>query len=223
MLKNYFKIAIRSLVKNKIYSIINISGLSVGITVSVLILIFVAHEFSYDKFHKNGNRIYRAEKRFSDGRNSIWANPEFGPAMKQIDPHVVNYVRLFNVGRKVVKSDEQHRFFEERFIFSDTSFFSIFSFPLIKGERSSLSRPSTVIITERMAAKYFGGAEAIGKAIMFNKDCFLDHVAIAVSNLDRAQKVYEDLGLSFSGAREVVESPFASSQYLPLHWPGISW
>src|SRR5258708_4848488 len=154
MIGNYFKIAIRSLMKNRIYSFINISGLAAGITVSVLILIFVVHEFSYDRFHKNGDRIFRAEKLFSkDGRHSLYANPQFGPLMKEIDPHVNNYVRLFDMGRKIVKSDDRHRFFEDRFLFADTSFFGIFSFPLVEGKRSSLSRASTVVITERTAAK----------------------------------------------------------------------
>jgi putative ABC transport system permease protein len=95
MLKNYFIIAVRSLLKNKLYSLINITGLSVGITVSILILIFVAHEFSFDKFHSNGDRIFRSEKIFSrDGRHSLYANPQFGPELKAIDPHIENYVRL---------------------------------------------------------------------------------------------------------------------------------
>src|SRR5689334_17857439 len=166
MLTNYLKIAIRSLLNNKVYSFINITGLSIGMTVSILILIFVVHEYRYDRFHEKGDRIVRAEKQFSrDGRYSLYANPEFGPTMMQTDPHVINYVRTFSMGRKVVKTDNTHKFFEDRFLFADTSFFSIFSFPLIQGQRSSLARPLTVIITEQTASRYFGKTDPIGKFI----------------------------------------------------------
>ncbi len=166
MLTNYLKIAIRSLLNNKVYSFINITGLSIGMTVSILILIFVVHEYRYDRFHEKGDRIVRAEKQFSrDGRYSLYANPEFGPTIMQTDPNVINYVRTFSMGRKVVKTDNTHKFFEDRFLFADTSFFSIFSFPLIQGQRSSLARPLTVIITEQTASRYFGKTDPIGKFI----------------------------------------------------------
>jgi putative ABC transport system permease protein len=180
MLKSYFKVGWRNLTGNNIYSLINIAGLSMGMTVSVLILIFVVHEFSYDKVHKNGDRIFRAEKQFSkDGRHSLYANPQFGPEIKDIDSHVINYVRLFEPGRRVVRSDNRHKFFEDRFIFSDTSYFSIFSFELNKGDRKSLARPNTVIITEEMASKYFGVEEALGKIITYDRDYAFEVVGIA--------------------------------------------
>lgn len=149
-------------------------------TVSVLILIFVAHEFSYDRFHEHGDKIYRAEKRFSrDGRYSLYANPEFGPTIKAIDSHIVNYVRLYDGGRKVVRSDDVHLFFEERFLFADTSFFSIFSFELLKGQRQSLIRPGTVILTESVATKYFGDIDPIGKTITYDKAYSFEVVGVS--------------------------------------------
>jgi putative ABC transport system permease protein len=130
MFINYLKIAFRSLTRQKIYSIINIGGLAVGLAVSMVILTYVVHELSYDRFHTNGERIFRAEKQFArDGRYSLYANPEFGPTLKQTDSHVTNFVRLYEPGRKVVSSGSSNLFFEDRFIFADTSFFSIFSFP----------------------------------------------------------------------------------------------
>jgi putative ABC transport system permease protein len=198
MLKNYFNIAVRALLKNKLYSFINIAGLSAGICVSILILIFVAHEFSFDRFHKNGDRIYRAEKTFSrDGRHSLYANPQFGPAMKEIDPHVVNYVRLYEPGRKVVKSDDGHRFFEEQFIFADTSYFSVFSFELIKGERNALARPNTVIISENMAAKYFGNKEAMGKEIVYDGNYVFEVVGVMKNAPSNSSLRFDFIG-SFS-------------------------
>jgi len=179
MISNYIKIALRALWTNKTYSFINIAGLSAAMTVSVLILIFVVHEYNYDRFHVNGKNIFRAEKQFSrDGRHSLYANPEFGPSLKQTDPRVVNYVRTFSMGRLVVKSDNEHRFFEDHFIFADTSFFSIFTFPLIKGDKVSLARPSTIVITEKIAARYFGAADPIGKIITLDSKYLFEVIGV---------------------------------------------
>lgn len=198
MLKNYLKIAFRSLRKNELHTVINILGLSVGIAASILIFIFVAHEFSFDRFHQNGERIYRAEKIFSrDGRHSLYANPEFGPAIKTLDPHVLNYVRLYEPGRKVVKADDNRRFFEDRFIFSDTSYFSIFSFELIKGDRASLTQPNTVIVTEATAAKYFDTSDIIGKTIIYNKIYSFEIVGIAKNPPSNSSLQFDFIG-SFS-------------------------
>jgi putative ABC transport system permease protein len=198
MILNYFKIALRSLWTNKTYSFINVAGLSVAMTVSVLILIFVVHEYNYDRFHINGKNIYRAEKQFSrDGRHSLYANPEFGPSLMQADARVINYVRTYSRGRKVVKSDNDHRFFEDRFLFSDTSFFSIFSFPLIKGKRQSLVKPSTVIITEKTAARYFGTLDPIGKILTLDSKYLFEVVGIA-KNPPSNSSVQFDFIASFS-------------------------
>jgi len=196
MLRHYFIIAFRSLWNNKIYSFVNVSGLSVGIAVSVLILLFVAHEFRYDHFHKNIERIYRVEKQFSGGRYSLWSSPEFGPMIKENNARGVNYVRLFTPGRRVVKSDQDHRFMEDNFIFADTSFFSIFSFDLIQGNRSSLARSNTVIVTDRMAKKYFGEADAMGKILVYDKDHSFEVVGIA-RNVPSNSMIHFDFVASF--------------------------
>lgn len=180
MLINYLKTALRSLAINKTFSIINIIGLAVGIAVSVLILTVVLHEFSYDHFHTRGSRIFRAEKQFArDGRHSLYANPQFGPVMMSIDPRVENYVRTFNAAGKIVQSDNDHIFFEDQFIFADTSFFSVFSFPLITGNRQSLSRSGTAIVSESIARKYFGTIDAVGRALTFGKEYQLEIVGVA--------------------------------------------
>ena len=195
MLLNYFTIAVRSLFKNKLFSLINIGGLSVGIAVSILILIFVTHELSFDRFHTQGENIFRAEKQFSrDGHYSLFANPEFAPAIKALDANVINYVRLYDGGRKVVTSDEAHRFFEERFLFADTSFFSIFSFKLVIGQRSELDRPGTVIITENTAVKYFGSIDAVGKTITYDKDYEFQVVGIAQNPPSNSSLQFDFIG-----------------------------
>jgi putative ABC transport system permease protein len=180
MILNYFKVAIRSLMASKTFSFINITGLSIGIAASVLIMMVVLHEFSYDHFHKNGERIFRAEKQFTrDGRHSLYANPQFAPTLMEVDPRVENYVRTFDGAGRVVSSDEHHTFFEDRMMFADTSFFGMFSFPLVHGDRKSLGDPSTAIITESHAIKYFGTMDVIGKILTLDKKYALTVVGIA--------------------------------------------
>lgn len=198
MLKNYLKIAFRSLCKNELHTVINILGLSVGIAVSILIFIFVAHEVSFDRFHQNGERIYRAEKIFSrDGRHSVYANPEFGPTIKTLDPHVLDFVRLYEPGRKAVKADDSHHFFEDRFVFSDVSYFSIFSFELIKGESTALAKPNTVIITEAAAAKYFNNLDVIGETLTYDKKYTFEIVGVSKNPPSNSSLKFDFVG-SFS-------------------------
>lgn len=180
MLLNYLKVAIRSLQASRTFSFINIAGLSIGIAASVLIVMVVLHEFSYDHFNVKGDRIFRAEKQFTrDGRHSLYANPQFAPTLMETDPRVENYVRTFDGSGRIVSSDDDHVFFEDKLLFADTSFFSIFTFPLLQGDRSSLTQPSTAIITESIARKYFGGTSVIGKTLTLDKKYPLTVVGLA--------------------------------------------
>jgi putative ABC transport system permease protein len=170
MILNYLKVALRSLLASKTFSFINISGLSIGIAASVLIMMVIMHEFSYDHFHVNGERIFRAEKQFTrDGRHSLFANPLFAPALSDADPRVENFVRTFDGSGRIVASDDHHVFFEDKFMFAEPSFFSIFSFQLLQGDHNALSRSSTAVITESQAIKYFGTTDVIGRTITLDK------------------------------------------------------
>jgi putative ABC transport system permease protein len=180
MIRNYLKTALRSLYVNRTFSIINISGLAIGIAASILILMVVVHEFSYDRFNVKGNRIFRAEKQFTrDGRHSLYANPQFAPTLMATDARVVNYVRTFNAAGKIVSSDVDHTFFEDKFIFADTSFFSMFTFPLIAGSYHSLDRPATAVVSESVARKYFGSIDVVGKTLQVDKKYQLEITGIA--------------------------------------------
>ncbi len=182
MLKNYFKITLRSLIKNKVFSFINIVGLSIGIAVSMIILLYVVHEFSYDKFHAKSDKIYRLLCKINYGGQNIQVtamSSAFGPIVKEKNAEIENYVRLCDLGRVLVKSDFLINSFESKVVFADTSFFSIFTFPLLQGDYHSLARPSTVIITEEMAKKYFGTYDVVGKTLTYNKSYPLEVVGVA--------------------------------------------
>lgn len=177
MLRNYFIIAWRNLWRHKVYGFINLAGLASGMAVSILILLFVAHELTYDRFHPHADRLFRPIAKINFGGNLAQAmsmSAPFGPAVQRAVPEVQATVRLREARRVVVKTSPQRYFFEEKFIFADSSLFTAFSFPLQQGNiRTALSRPGTVVITERMARKYFGAENPIGKTLLYdNKHTF---------------------------------------------------
>src|SRR5436190_12040647 len=134
MFRNYLKTAFRSLRKNKLYSAINIFGLTVGLAACLLIGVYINHELSYDKFNVNASRIVRAtmEYKFS-GTVSTTATTgtKVGPQFKRIFPAIEEYVRTF-IGHNVVKTEDK-MFDEPRILYADPSFFRIFSFHIVRG------------------------------------------------------------------------------------------
>lgn len=174
MFKNYLRIALRNLWKHKDYSFINIAGLAMGMAVSMLILMFVVHEYSYDKFHEKGNRIYRLLTKVKmDGHDmqSISFSAKLAPLLKESTPHVEDFVRVKAAYNKVVMKNPERpasQFFEKDFLFADGSFFNVFSFKVKSGDRSNfLEKPYTMVISERAAAKYFGDQDPVGKTLLY--------------------------------------------------------
>ncbi len=167
MFKNYIKIAIRNLFKHKIYSLINISGLTIGMTCCILILLFVQDELSYDRYHEKAGQIYRVERKGNfqgmDYQTSTTAHP-FGPALVRDFPEIEDKVRLWPVELSV--RDFNMQFTEERIFFSDASLFEVFSFSLKKGNpKTALTEPNSIVLTEKMAARYFADIEPMGKTL----------------------------------------------------------
>lgn len=174
MLKNYFKIAIRSLFRHKTYSLINILGLAAGICVSTLILMFVVHEHSYDRFHSRHSDIYRVLGKVKMGDNEFQMNSfaaTFAPALLEGIPKVADYVRVlprYSNAAMASPARKDEAILEKNILFADPSFFSVFSFPLEKGNaRDALQRPFSMVISERAAVKYFGNTDVVGKALLY--------------------------------------------------------
>lgn len=162
MIKNYFKIAFRNIIRHKAYSIINISGMAIGLASSILILLWVQNERSYDKFHKNADQIYRITGDFGDMKVAV--NTEGMPGgLKAELPVVKDYARL-SLATTVLFEAGNRKFEEKRVFYADPSFMDVFSFPLIRGNRDeALKRVDGILITQEMASKYFGHENPIGK------------------------------------------------------------
>ncbi|MEO5592762.1 MAG: ABC transporter permease [Chitinophagaceae bacterium] len=171
MNKNYLKIAWRNLLKNKAFSFINILGLSIGISVCFIIMLYVQDELSYDRFNKNTDRIVRIFFKASINGGKIseaGVMPPVAKALKNDYPEVEDATRLKRDGRP--KIEYQHKVFKEaEAAFADPNFFSVFTFPFLKGDpKTALVQPNTIVITEEMANRFFGNEEPIGKTLVYN-------------------------------------------------------
>ena len=167
MFKNYFKTAIRILRKNKLYSAINIFGLSVGLTACLLIGLYINHELSYDNFNKNAGRIVRTTMEYSGAgtvNDVATTGTKVGPQFKRAFPLIEEYARTF-LSHNVVKANDKI-FDEPRILYADEPFFKIFSFKIIEGNAATaLDAPDKIVITQSMAKKYFGSEDALGKTL----------------------------------------------------------
>jgi len=156
--------------KHKGYTFINIAGLAVGIACTIIILLWVKDELSFDRFHENADRIYRVVASTSDDGVPTNANGSFGvgPALKRDFPEVIETVRIRKMGQNVKRyvGYKDKKFYEPRFFFAEPTIFSVFDFPLTKGDlTTALNEPNSIVLTEEMAKKYFGNEDPIGKII----------------------------------------------------------
>ena len=170
MLKNYFLISLRHILKNKTFSFINIFGLALGISSFMLIMTYVRFEYSFDHINERIDNIYRVESLFykGDQKTDHWPTSTngYGPAMKNSFPEILDFTRInwHNSDRMVKYQDIKFR--ESHVCFADSNFFNFFEFPVIKGNRQTfLKEPNTVIISQSAAKKYFGSDDPIGKRI----------------------------------------------------------
>jgi putative ABC transport system permease protein len=171
MIKNYFTIAIRNLMKHKGTSFINIFGLAVGMCCCLLIMLFVKDELSYDRHHADAGNIYRVVKDFvnDDGSRLPDATtpPALAPAMQAEIPGIASVTRVFpGWGNKFAMKYGNKVFLEERLFRVDSSFFEVFTIPFLKGDqRTALDKPTSIVLTQSTAEKYFGNEDPMGKTI----------------------------------------------------------
>ncbi|MGD2090558.1 MAG: ABC transporter permease [Candidatus Aminicenantes bacterium] len=172
MFKNYLKVILRNIFSHKVYSLINILGLSIGITCSILIFLWVRDELRYDKFHVNADELFLVkldQKYVSNVISSVTTTPgALGPALKREYPEILQYGRISSMGKVLLKYDRKI-FYEKRFGLVDPSVFEMFTFPFVKGDpKTAFSAPHSVVITEEMAKKYFDDQEPLGKTLKLN-------------------------------------------------------
>ena len=181
MIRNYFKIAFRNITRNKVFSFINILGLAIGLAVSIIILVYVRHELSYDKFHSNSENIYRLGISQAQGESitlSGITSPASGPDLYREIPDIKNYVRISTPQSGMYSYNNEE--LNSRTIFADSTFFEIFSFQLLVGDASEvLKHPYSVVLTESYARKLFKEKNPLGMQLTLNSDLQLMVTGIA--------------------------------------------
>jgi putative ABC transport system permease protein len=237
MLKNYFKTALRNLLRQRGYSLINITGLAIGMACCLLILMFVNDELSYDNYSEYADRIHRITLKLKFGGRDLHAAVACAPMAKTLIndyPEVEEAVRFRSRGSYIIKYGE-NTFKEQRFIFSDPTFFKVFDIPLLKGNPgTALKDPNTLVLSKKTAEKYFGREDPIGKIVKVdNKDDYkitgvFDQIPHnthfhfdVIASLDSLEESREQMWWSFNFNTYLVLSPQADPKSLEAKFSGF--
>jgi len=227
MLKNYIKIALRSLFVNKGFSLINIIGLAIGMAASILIMLYIYHELSFDKFHEDHERIYRVavNGRMSGDFFEVAVTPApMAASLKNDFPEVESSVCLDQMRQQALFRRGEHVFYEKEVCFADSMFFQIFDFnPLIGDLSTSLYEPFSIVLTQTIATKYFQNENPIGRMIQLN-DQFSFKVTAVVEDPPLNAHFRFSVLLSWASIKKMMPNRNASSwgslgfyTYLKLH------
>lgn len=225
MFRNYFKITYRNLIRQKVYSFINISGLSIGLACSILIFLYVSNELSYDRFHDKSDRIYRVLEHFeSEGNGEHSASLPFptGPTLQQEFPDQISQsVRLFNFQSPTLalaNKAADKTFNESRVFFADSTFLKVFDFELLVGNKeTALNAPNTILITASMAKKYFPEQDPIGKNLELQGRQNLEVVGVFRDPPKNAHFQF-DFIISFSSLKQWYGGGYPNNWYWNPCW-----
>ena len=184
MVKNFFKVALRNMLKQKFFSFINVIGLSIGIAASLFVVLYVVDELSYDQFHADIDKMYRIDLTGRlNGQEISTTNscPPIGASMVAEIPEIASAVRIDDISDVVVTVDEKSFIEESGLFYADSNFFEFFDFPLLEGDaKSLLNEPNSVVLTRDMATKYFGNQEAVGQQlVLFNSKTVYEVTGVA--------------------------------------------
>ena len=206
MIRNYLKIAFRNMAKYKFISFINLFGLTVGLTCCLLILTYIVHELSYDKYNTKADRIYRVTRSFNNAEGVINLHlgavaPPFGPLLQNEFPDIEKVTRLLLIGNVPMRYED--KVFNEKDVFyADGNFFSLFDVPLLEGSpQTALSEPFSVLLTEEVAKKYFGDKDPMNKMIRLNNQFNFKVTGIFRPLPDNAH-LHPQMMLSFSTLKD---------------------
>ena len=172
LIRNYFKTAFRSLIRYKTQTFLNILSLTIGLAVSTIIILFVRDEFTYDAYHEKKDQIYRLANNWKGGDNiTPWARTStpMAPALKEEYPEIKQAIRVRKNPRTDLLAFGDQKFYEDKLYFADPEVFEVFSFPLKVGNPSkALKNKNSILLTERIAKKYFGDEDPLGKILTYD-------------------------------------------------------
>jgi putative ABC transport system permease protein len=205
MIRNFFRIAFRNISRHKGFAFINITGLAIGLAASLLILLWIQDEFSYERFNKKAGNIYRVEEdqNYSGDIYHVTVTPHpSGPVWKEKIPEIAEQTRVNRLPRILFRYDDKV-FFESRVVAVDSGLFSMFTLPLLSGDPADvLRRPNSIVLTEELARKYFGDMNPIGKTLNI-ENRFSFTVTGVMKDLPRNSMFTFDAVMPYSFLREI--------------------
>jgi putative ABC transport system permease protein len=216
MLKNYFRIAFRNLLKHKGYTFINIGGLAIGMACCILILLYVRDELSYDRHHEKADRIYRVAADLKFGgyhhRQVVTPAPLAGALVRDY-PEVAAAARFGGQGSYLVKKADGQNLKEERVIFADNAIFEIFTLPFLAGDaKTALLEPNAVVITATTAKKYFGSNSALGRGLIVDNTAAYKITGV-IANMPDNSHFHFDLIASITTLAESHSNDWGSNNF----------
>src|SRR5450759_101154 len=214
MILRNLQFTLRNFRNQKLFTIVNLSGLTIGIVAASLILIYISYELSFDRFNKNSDRIFRVYSTFTlGGANEAWVQTPAPLAsfLQNKFPEIAKTVRITQISKGLVSVGDKN-FFEERIIMADSSIFDVFTFPLIIGNPNEvLAKPNSVVLTESIAEKYFGKSDPIGKTLRYNRSVDLTVTGI-MKNIPGNTHLKFDMVVSMLSAKTVFGDDFLANR-----------
>ena len=202
MWKNFVRVTLRSLNKNKAFNLINIAGLAIGLASAIFIILYILSEISYDRFHEKSANIYRL---YLDGKiagqevKGAWNSPAFGPGFHEEIPEIENFCRFNFADNRLIWSDPANKYLENHLLYTDSTFFEVFTIELLEGDPATcLDEPFTIVLSESKVAQYFPEGDPIGKTLYMNDDSTLFRVTGVVEDAPRVSHFFYDFICSYS-------------------------
>jgi putative ABC transport system permease protein len=200
MFQNYLKIAIRNIFRNKVFSFINILGLAIGLAVSIVIIVYVKHELSYDRFHLNHENIYRMGFSQAQGENitlSALGSPAIGPDISNEFPEIKGFVRI-SPPQEGIYTINNENFDSKQLVYADSTFFEIFTFDLLHGDpKLVLKSPNSIVLAQSLAIKIFKDINPVGQTLVIDGDLLVTVTGIVKDPPSNSQLKFDAL-LSFN-------------------------
>jgi putative ABC transport system permease protein len=202
MWKNFIRVTVRSISKNKAFNAINIAGLAIGLASAIFIILYIISETSYDRFNERSADIYRL---YMDGKmageefRGAWVSAITGPAFHEEIPEVENFCRFDWANNRLMWADPANKYLENQLLYADSTFFEVFTIELLEGDpHTCLDEPNTIVLTESKARQYFPDGNPIGQSIAMNDDSTLYRVTGVVEEAPRTSHFDYDFICSYS-------------------------
>ncbi len=201
MWKNFIRVTVRSIGKNKAFNAINIAGLAIGLASAIFIILYIISEVSYDRFNRNAENIYRLYlegKMAGEEFKGAWNAPIYGPTLCEEIPEIENFCRFDFRTNQLAWVDPDNKYLENRILLADSTFFEVFSIKLLEGDPATcLDEPQTILLTESKVAQYFPEGDPIGKSIAMENESNLFKVTGVVEDPPRTSHFFYDFIISY--------------------------